>query len=458
MDPNGIQTHSRTSSDYEFLAPVGYANSSRCGYCGARGGGQSKRFSYYATATSLSPRFYQILLDRCWRRSGTLLYRPNQRQACCPHYAIRLDSTQFKPARDQRQTVNRFNRHVLGESYIKEAARVYPRSREETKKRDNDFKLTERIHEAEYAHVKRPPEPAHNFSVTLEDDDFTEEKYQVYDNYQKVVHKEAPEDRTRRAFRRFLCSSPLRRQTMVAPDGRRRQLGSYHQCYRIDGVLVAIGVLDLLPDCVSSVYFLYHESIHKFTPGKLGALFEIALAMEDGYRWWYPGFYIHNCPKMRYKIDYSPQYILDPEALSWDRLDTETLSILDRKPFVSLSLERQAAIGRREQRVEARNQTEDQQPATASEDAELSDGEDNDHISLLQSDMPGIPSLEEMMEVDLDHIALKVYPTGPLFETCDLVSWDAKTITDRTSLKASVADLVAALGPDLMRYICLVSP
>ncbi|POR37098.1 Arginyl-tRNA--protein transferase 1 [Tolypocladium paradoxum] len=455
MEPSGSQTPEGAFSDYEFLSPIGYANSSRCGYCGNRDPRQSKRFSYYATATSLSPKFYQTLLDRCWRRSGTLLYRPNQRQACCPHYTLRLDSTRFKPSRDQRQTVNRFNRYVLGESYIKEAARRYPRSRQEAKKRDNEFCLIERVHEAELANLKTPPEPAHKLVVTLDEDTFTEEKYRVYDNYQKVVHNEAPKDRTRRSFKRFLCSSPLRRQVTTAPDGRKRRLGSYHHCYRIDGELVAIGVLDLLPECVSSVYFLYHESIHKYTPGKLGAVYEIALAVEQGYRWWYPGFYIHNCPKMRYKIDYSPQYILDPQALSWDPLDKEALSILDKKPFVSLSLERQAASDGRGEGLEPINNPDSTKVAAATDGANSDDDEAS--VSLFQSDMPGIPSIEDMETVDLDHIALKIFPSGPLFETSDLVSWDSKNITDWPSIKASVAELVAALGPDLAGSICLDS-
>lgn len=345
---------------------------------------------------------------------------------------------------------------MLGESYIKEAARLYPRSRQETKRRDNEFCLTERVHEAELANLKTPPEPAHELVVTLEEDTFTEEKYRVYDNYQKVVHNEAPEDRTRRSFKRFLCSSPLRRQVVAAPNGRKRRLGSYHHCYRIDGDLVAIGVLDLLPECVSSVYFLYHESVHKYTPGKLGAVYEIALAMEEGYRWWYPGFYIHNCPKMRYKIDYSPQYILDPQALSWDPLDKEALSILDRKPFVSLSLERRAASDGRGEGLEPTSNPDNTKFAATTDGAD-DDDDDEGSASLFQSDMPGIVSLADMEEVDLDHIALKVFPTGPLFETSDLVSWDSKKITDWPSVKASVAELVAALGPDLAGSICLDS-
>ncbi|KAI2471776.1 arginine-tRNA-protein transferase [Annulohypoxylon bovei var. microspora] len=234
----------------------------------------------------MSPASYQALVDRCWRRSGSLLYRPNQRDACCPHYTIRLDSGRFRTAKDQRQAVNRFNKYVIGDSYAKEAARLYPKSREQARKRDTEFDLVERIHEAERPLLKEPPpEPSHSFTVTLEPDDFTEEKFSVFENYQKVIHRESPSSVSREGFKRFLCSSPIRREIFRAPDGRERELGSFHQCYRLDGKLVAMGVLDLLPDCVSAVYFLYHESIHRFSPGKLGALREIALAMEGGYRY-----------------------------------------------------------------------------------------------------------------------------------------------------------------------------
>ncbi|KAJ4002717.1 Arginyl-tRNA--protein transferase 1 [Fusarium irregulare] len=384
------------------------------------------------------------------------MYRPDQRRSCCPHYTIRLDSSQFKPSRDQRQTINRFNKFVVGDSYVKEASRLYPKSRDEAKKRDNHFNLVERIHEAEDANVKSPPEPAHKLVVTLEHDDFTEEKFAVYENYQRVVHKDVPSEISKSGFRRFLCSSPLRRETMVAPDGHERRLGSYHHCYRLDGKLVAIGVLDLLPDCVSSVYFLYHESIHGHAPGKLGALYEIALAVEEGYGWWYPGFYIHSCPKMRYKIDYSPQFVLDPDSLAWDPLDREMLDLLDKKTFVSLSLEKKQATKEdmsastvHSEQVKMGNGS-----GTKGSDSSLSsDEEDSDW--LFTSGMPGIPLISSAATWDMDHIALKIAPSGPLYETSDLVSWDERGVQEHPGLKATVAELVAATGPDLMDRICL---
>ncbi|KAL7944609.1 arginine-tRNA-protein transferase [Trichoderma barbatum] len=459
MDQDGGQTPEDASMSSELISPIGYSNSSKCGYCGTRG----QSFSYYASATSLSSQFYLTLLDRCWRRSGKLLYRPNQRASCCPHYTIRLDSDQFHPTRSQRQTINRFNKYVLGETYAKQAARLYPRSREETKKRDNEFCLTERIHEAELSRVKTPPEPAHKWVVTLEEDTFTEEKYLVYDNYQRVVHGDEPHERTRHSFERFLCNSPLQRQVVVEPDGRKRRLGSYHQCYRLDGVLVAIGVLDLLPQCVSSVYFLYHESVHAFAPGKLGALYEIALAVEEGYRWWYPGFYIHSCPKMKYKIDYGPQYILDPDTLDWRLLDKTILDILGRDTYTSFStaLGEDVSDTSKEHPIVSTSISGGEDPGMSTslddstEDTNSDEEVDEVYDSLFRSKMPGIPSVDSMDNLDLDHIILRIFPTGPLFETSDLVGWRHSNIREPSGIRHSIAQLIAALGPDLMDDICL---
>ncbi|KAI2632042.1 arginine-tRNA-protein transferase [Hypoxylon sp. NC1633] len=392
--------------------------------------------SYYARATSLNPASYQTLVDRCWRRSGSLLYRPNQRDACCPHYAVRLDSARFRTTRDQRQAVNRFNKYVIGDAYAKDAARLYPKSREQARKRDTEFDLVERIHEGESTLLKRPPEPSHAFTVTLEPVDFTEEKYRVYENYQRTVHRESSSSISRDGFKRFLCSSPLRREKFTAPDGRERQVGSFHQCYRLDGQLVAIGVLDLLPDCVSAVYFLYHESIHQYSPGKLGALREIALAIEGGYRWWYPGFYIHTCPKMRYKIDFSPQQILNPNTLGWADLTQEILGKFDDHGYLHFA------------------STEESRSASSMEET-IQTGIDvrEDEASLFSSGMPGIPSREEMRSVDLDRITVRL--NRGFCYAVDLFEWHNESVEDEGSAKADVAALVAVLGPDLIGNICL---
>ena len=142
------------------------------------------------------------------------------------------------------------------------------------------FDVCRAVTESEYWQVKRPVdtrtqraiEPAHKFEVTLEPDSFTDEKsaapndlcscksdhsctrYMLFANYQRVVHYEGPSKISKVGFKRFLCSG-LERTTLVE-NGKEKKIGSYHQCYRLDGKLIAMGVLDLLPHCVSSVYLM----------------------------------------------------------------------------------------------------------------------------------------------------------------------------------------------------------
>jgi len=409
-------------------------------------------FSYYVTTTSLTPKFYQSLLDRGWRRSGTLLYKPDQAASCCPHYTIRLDSDQFHASKDQRQVQNRFTKFVLGESYIKEAARLHPLSREQAKKRNTDFDVVDRVHECEKDQVKVPPEPAHSLIVTLESDDFTEEKYILFENYQRIVHHEPPSKITKHGFKNFLCSSPLPRTKEVF-DGRERRLGSYHQCYRIDGKLIAVGVLDLLPQCVSAVYFMYHESVHEHGFGKLGALREIVLAKEEGYRWWYAGFYIHNCVKMRYKGDFSPQYMLDPESYDWDPLTAELKKKLDKSKYFSLSRERAGLVG------DASTANTDPTCSTDTLGTEMdvdNDSDDNDpplsdpDTPLFTRSIPGILTKDQLLhQINLDTIKIQV--RGKQAETQQLVSWASSDIDSSSSIKGVIAELAAALGPELAK-------
>lgn len=124
------------------------------------------------------------------------------------------------------------------------------------------FDLEASVHASEYANLERPVdpqtkkriEPIHKFEINLESDSFSEEKWDVFLHYQTTIHKEPESKWTRKSFERFLCSGLD--QKIVKSEGITRKLGTYHQCYRLDGKLIAIAVLDLLPLGVSSVYLL----------------------------------------------------------------------------------------------------------------------------------------------------------------------------------------------------------
>lgn len=333
--------------------------------------------------------------------------------------------------------MNRFNRYLLGDTYTKEAARLYPKTREQAKRRNTEFDLQERVHEGEKEQIKTPPEPAHSFTVTLESNIFTEEKYTVYENYQRIVHHEPPSRISKGGFKNFLCSSPLPQSTQTI-DGKTKHLGSYHQCYRLDGKLVAIAVLDLLPKCVSAVYFMYHESVHSHGFGKLGALREIALAQEEGYQYWYAGFYIHSCVKMRYKGDYSPQYVLDPETYSWIPFDDKLRAKLDERKFVT----------EKQEGPEALTQNPESSTATQSPNTESPDSDDEDRTPIFERSMPGLLSRTEILtESPLNNVKIRIGQSD--HETHELVSWEDGDVTDMDGIKGIIAELVSAVGVKL---------
>uniref|UniRef100_A0A3P8UCD1 Arginyl-tRNA--protein transferase 1 n=1 Tax=Amphiprion percula TaxID=161767 RepID=A0A3P8UCD1_AMPPE len=144
--------------------------------------------------------------------------------------------------------------------------------------------------------------------------------YQVYKLYQMAIHKDPPDKPSESQFRRFLCDSPL--EAEYSPDGPEVGYGSFHQQYWLDGRIVAVGVIDILPTCVSSVYLYYHPDFASLSLGSYSALREIAFTRQlqkqsPKLSYYYLGFYIHSCPKMRYKGQYRPSDLLCPETYIW---------------------------------------------------------------------------------------------------------------------------------------------
>ncbi|XP_019953162.2 arginyl-tRNA--protein transferase 1 isoform X4 [Paralichthys olivaceus] len=144
--------------------------------------------------------------------------------------------------------------------------------------------------------------------------------YQVYKLYQMAIHKDPPDKPSESQFRRFLCDSPL--EAEYSPDGPEVGYGSFHQQYWLDGRIVAVGVIDILPTCVSSVYLYYHPDSASLSLGSYSALREIAFTRQlqkqsPKLSFYYLGFYIHSCPKMRYKGQYRPSDLLCPETFAW---------------------------------------------------------------------------------------------------------------------------------------------
>uniref|UniRef100_A0A146L2A2 Arginyl-tRNA--protein transferase 1 n=2 Tax=Lygus hesperus TaxID=30085 RepID=A0A146L2A2_LYGHE len=157
------------------------------------------------------------------------------------------------------------------------------------------------------------------------DESILQESWLLYKKYQTVIHNDEEDECTFSGFSNFLVSSPL--QAYKDDDSPPCGYGSFHQLYKLDGKLIAVGVIDILPKCVSSVYFFYDPEYSQLSLGTYGTLRELELTRKYAKQLpllnqYYLGFYIHSCAKMRYKGNIRPSYLLCPEVYSWHPFDT----------------------------------------------------------------------------------------------------------------------------------------
>ena len=192
------------------------------------------------------------------------------------------------------------------------------------------------------------------------------------------------EDITPEGFTRFLVKSPLkpRPKQVIQPtqtvsssisvtnnvtvnnNKRTFPFGTYHQKHYIDDKLVAVGkwlshsrimdavksdllnlfyccdlgVLDIVPTGVSSVYCFYDPDFRELVLGKICAVKEIEFTVAQGLEYYYLGYYIGTCQKMKYKSDYQPCELLCPTTLVYYPFE-QVLPLLRQYRFTPFNLE-----------------------------------------------------------------------------------------------------------------------
>ncbi|KAL7738445.1 hypothetical protein ACLKA6_006755 [Drosophila palustris] len=164
------------------------------------------------------------------------------------------------------------------------------------------------------------------------------QSYKLYEKYQIAIHNDPPKNQE--AYKEHLKFSPMKHQKNE--DGPEMGYGSFHQQYWLNDKLIAVGVIDILPGSVSSVYFFYDPDYSFLSLGTYGSLREIDLVQTIAKRvpalkYYYMGFYIHSCPKMRYKGKLSASYLLCPETYVWLPLTDDIRNKLDAKKYQRLN-------------------------------------------------------------------------------------------------------------------------
>lgn len=301
---------------------------------------------------------YQLLINNGWRRSGRYLYRNLLDRTCCPTHTIRLDATKFSATKSQKKTIRKMSNWIKsgckdgqidlmhlggatsekmdhnlnlngdilncydGSFFIEERRNlinqlnlIKKETVEDCIDRKDSFifgkerKWDEVIHMTEYNKDKM-------FKVTLEPAFYEDETFNLYCKYQIKVHNDNPKKLIKSSYIRFLVDSPIPLQKSRHSNV---VYGLFHQKYYVKDRLIAVSVLDILPQCVSGVYFIYDPDFAFLSLGTYSAMREIALTLEffkkdPNIKYYYMGFYIHSCQKMRYKAKYQPSELKCPQS------------------------------------------------------------------------------------------------------------------------------------------------
>ncbi|XP_066549923.1 arginyl-tRNA--protein transferase 1 isoform X5 [Amia ocellicauda] len=384
-------------ASYTIVEYFGGGDGYRCGYCKREDGS----FSHGMWSHTMTVQDYQDLIDRGWRRSGKYVYKPIMNQTCCPQYTIRCQSLNFQPSKTHKKILKKMSKFLakgemptgpcdgepmdsacdeeedggVRETLVACRSEVSasvegPLSKEretaggvaskttaaETPEKCGSCEpTTERTETATTTPgpgpATRAPRPGLGADPARppcrKAKDVRRERRLQKDQQTREANGQPPSPQASRGSQAKTLEELITESLPVdathkleaesTPDMPDCGYGSFHQQYWLDGRIIAVGVIDILPTCVSSVYLYYDPSFSSLSLGSYSALREIAFTRQlhqqsPQLRFYYLGFYIHSCPKMRYKGQYRPSALLCPETFVWVPIE-RCLPILDQRRY-----------------------------------------------------------------------------------------------------------------------------
>jgi arginyl-tRNA--protein-N-Asp/Glu arginylyltransferase len=201
----------------------------------------------YELIAAMSPDDYMQRMKEGWRRFGHMVFRPRCKE-CSQCRSLRVLVDRFTPSRSQRRV------RTLNQGEVKLS-----------------------IHE-----------PSVSFA-----------KLELYDRYHAFQsdHKDwpihAPKDPD--DYRQSFVDNPF-------PTEEWR--------YTLDGELVGVGYVDVLPEGLSAIYFFYHPECRDRQLGTWNVLSLIEETARRELPHLYLGFYVSGCPSLEYKATYRPNETL----------------------------------------------------------------------------------------------------------------------------------------------------
>lgn len=234
---------------------------------------------------SMTPTQYQHLIDNGWyRRGGVKMFRMihNHSLQCCDW--------------ETRVHVNQFD-YKSHKSYKKVLRKM----------------------------------PTDRLTVETKPKHFSKEAFDLYNSYH--IHRHEKPQKSEFSYCEHVVDSPLANVTI---DG--VKYGTFHQLYRLDGKLVAVGIIDVVPKGMVSIYMWYDVSkeIAKYSFGVYSALKEIEFVQEMSksnptMQYYYLQGWNKENPKLSYKARYEPEDFYCPGVVQdWVRSEEEVERAIEK--------------------------------------------------------------------------------------------------------------------------------
>lgn len=122
--------------------------------------------------------------------------------------------------------------------------------------------------------------------------EFTDEYYDLYDHYIRQCHHDGDMfPPSVEQFCNFLADAP--------------EFCKFYE-FRLEGKLLAVSVVDELRSGLSAIYTFYDPEYSRRSLGRYCILWLIEYAQTNKIPYLHLGYWIRNCRKMNYKIEYRP--------------------------------------------------------------------------------------------------------------------------------------------------------
>jgi len=201
---------------------------------------------HYKVIDSCSKEQCSALIERGWRRFGTMFFRPICKD-CTECESIKIDVQNYKYSKSDRRVIRK----------------------------------------------------ASHFKIIVQRPTLTKEHLEIFTEYHNYMKKKRDWDQQNITAENYYLSFVQGHSNF-----------GYEVLYFNEDRLIAVDLIDILEEGISSIYFYYNPEYQNFSLGKYSIYHQIEYAKQLGLSWIYLGYYVSECQSLAYKSCYKPYMTL----------------------------------------------------------------------------------------------------------------------------------------------------